>query len=81
MTGPRDLNCNEFVELVTAFLDGALDPDTHERFETHLAACDGCDTYLAQMQQTIRAVGELPASSLSPSARQALLGAFRQWRD
>ena len=81
MTGPRDLNCNEFVELVTAFLDGALDPDTDERFETHLAACDGCDTYLAQMQQTIRAVGELPASSLSPSARQALLGAFRQWRD
>jgi len=81
MTGPRDLNCNEFVELVTAFLDGALDPETQQRFETHLAGCDGCDRYLDQIQQTIRTVGELPPRDLSPDARQALLGAFREWRD
>jgi anti-sigma factor RsiW len=81
MTGPRDLNCNEFVELVTAFLDGALDPETQERFETHLAGCDGCDRYLDQIRRTIRTVGELPPRSLSLDARQALLGAFREWRD
>ena len=81
MTAPRDLNCNEFVELVTAFLDGALDPETQQRFEVHLAGCDGCDVYLDQIRQTIRTVGELPPRSLAPDARQTLLGAFRQWRD
>ena len=81
MTAPRDLNCNEFVELVTAFLDGALDPETQQRFEAHLAGCDGCDVYLDQIRQTIRTVGELPARSMSPDARQTLLGAFRRWRD
>ncbi|HKA69390.1 MAG TPA: zf-HC2 domain-containing protein [Actinomycetes bacterium] len=81
MTGPSDLNCNEFVELVTAYLDGALDPETKQRVETHLAGCDGCDQYLEQIRQTIRTVGELPPSSLSPDARRTLLGAFRRRRD
>jgi anti-sigma factor RsiW len=73
----RDLNCNEFVELVTAFLDGALDAETGDRFVDHLAICDGCERYLDQIRQTIRAVGNLPPQSLSREAREALLGAFR----
>lgn len=81
MTGQRDLNCNEFVELVTAYLDGALDPQTQQQVETHLAGCDGCNQYLEQIRQTIQKVGELPPRSLSPDARQSLLGAFRRWRD
>jgi anti-sigma factor RsiW len=80
MSGPRELNCNEFVELVTAFLDGALDAETEGRFVDHLALCDGCDRYLDQMRQTIRTVGELPPESLPGDARDALLRAFRDWR-
>jgi anti-sigma factor RsiW len=80
MSGPRELNCNEFVELVTAFLDGALDPEVEGRFVDHLALCDGCDRYLDQMRQTIRTVGDLPAESLPGDARDALLRAFRDWR-
>ncbi|WP_264073116.1 anti-sigma factor family protein, partial [Mycolicibacter minnesotensis] len=30
------MDCNELVELVTAYLDGALDPDTRARFDAHL---------------------------------------------
>jgi anti-sigma factor RsiW len=73
-----DLNCNEFVELVTDFLDGALDEESERRFRDHLAACDGCGPYLDQVRQTIHALGDLPADGLPDEARQALLAAFRK---
>ena len=73
------MDCNEFVELVTAFLDGALDSATERRFIEHLALCPGCGTYLDQFRQTIDALGELPPESLSGEARDRLLSAFDDW--
>ena len=75
-----ELHCSEFVELVTAFLDGALDPATERQFVDHLARCDGCDLYLDQMRETVRSLGELPAGELPTDARAALLEAFRNLR-
>ena len=46
-----DLSCNEFVELVTEYLDGTLDDDTLARFVDHLSVCDGCEQYLDQFRQ------------------------------
>jgi anti-sigma factor RsiW len=40
------MDCNELVELVTAYLDGSLDLDTRARFDAHLVECDGCENYL-----------------------------------
>jgi anti-sigma factor RsiW len=74
-----EMNCSEFVELVTAFLDGALDDATEGRFVDHLATCDGCDRYLDQIQRTIDTLGSLPQEELSDEARVALLTAFRNW--
>jgi anti-sigma factor RsiW len=74
------VRCEDFVELVTAFLDGALDPATEARFVEHIAECDGCETYLHQFRQTIDTLGTLPAESLSADARATLLSAFRDWR-
>jgi len=73
------MNCDEFVELVTAYLEGALDEDTERRFVEHLAECDGCDRYLDQIRCTIDALGHLPAEGLAPDARDRLLTAFRDW--
>jgi anti-sigma factor RsiW len=73
------MNCNEFVELVTAFLDGALDEGTEHRFVEHLADCPGCDAYFAQFRETIDALGTLPPDALSDAARDQLLTAFRDW--
>lgn len=73
------MTCAEFVELVTAFLDGALDPETEQRFIEHLALCPGCDTYLEQFRRTIDALGELPPESLSNEVRDRLLTAFDDW--
>ncbi|WP_433304913.1 anti-sigma factor family protein [Actinoplanes sp. CA-030573] len=73
------MNCDEFVELVTAYLDGALEPAVERRFVEHLAECDGCDRYLEQMRTTVAALGHLPPQDLTADARERLLAAFRDW--
>jgi MFS family permease len=72
-----DLSCVEFVELVTAFLDGALDPITERRLVDHLPSCTGCQRYLDQFRLTIETLGDLPPQSLSSQDREALLAPFR----
>jgi anti-sigma factor RsiW len=74
------VNCDEFVELVTAYLDGQLDPDTEHRFRDHLAQCDGCDRYLEQIRRTVDLLGALPPELLTGPGRDTLLTAFRDWR-
>jgi anti-sigma factor RsiW len=74
-----DLSCQEFVELVTDYLEGALDDATRTRFEQHLAACPGCETYLDQMRETASRLGEIPVETLSPELRTTLLTAFRDF--
>ncbi|MBW0270724.1 anti-sigma factor [Nocardia sp. MH4] len=73
------MDCDEFVELVTGFLDGALDSETELRFLAHLAECDGCEVYLDQIRRTTRDLGELTPEQLSGDARSTLLAAFRDW--
>ena len=75
-----DLTCQEFVELVTDYLEGALGDDTVRRFEEHLALCPGCETYLSQMKETASRLGEIPVESLSAETQATLLSAFRDVR-
>jgi anti-sigma factor RsiW len=77
-TGPMD--CNELVELVTAYLDGALDSDTQARVEAHLADCDGCANYVQQFRETVRTVGMIRDKQLDPAFRSRLLDAFKNYR-
>ena len=74
------LSCQELVELVTDYLEGALDVTTARRFEEHLDLCPGCRTYLDQVRETVARLGEMPAESLTPEARATLLAAFRDFR-
>jgi anti-sigma factor RsiW len=76
----RELTCQEVVELVTAYLEGALDDNDARLFEEHLAGCEGCRRYVDQMRTTIELTGRLAEESLEPEARDALLEAFRTWR-
>jgi anti-sigma factor RsiW len=75
----RELACQEVVELVTAYLEDALDPADRERFEEHLVFCDGCDAYLEQMRTTIRLAGSADVA-LPPELEERLLEAFRELR-
>jgi anti-sigma factor RsiW len=76
----RELTCREMVKLVTDYLERRLPAEERERFEQHLAVCDGCQAYVEQMRATLRALGELPEEPLSTEARDSLMAAFRSWR-
>ena len=71
------LACQQVVELVTDYLEGALGRRDRRRFERHLRACAGCDRYLDQMRTTLALLGTVPVDSLSPQAQATLLAAFR----
>jgi anti-sigma factor RsiW len=75
----REITCQELVELVTAYLEDALDASDRERVEEHLVFCDGCSTYLEQMRATIAATGRLEADDIPPALYDNLLAAFREW--
>jgi anti-sigma factor RsiW len=74
------MDCNELVELVTAYLDGSLSPETRARFDEHLLGCDGCENYLEQFRVTIATIGKVKDEQLDPVFRARLLEAFRDWR-
>jgi anti-sigma factor RsiW len=76
--GPMD--CNELVELVTAYLEGALDRDTRARFDAHLAECDGCANYLQQFRTAVHAIGAICDDDIQAAFRDRLMDAFRNWR-
>jgi anti-sigma factor RsiW len=74
------MDCNELVELVTSYLDDALDADTKARFESHLGDCDGCENYLQQFREAVRTVGKIRDDDLDPAFRDRLLDAFKDFR-
>jgi anti-sigma factor RsiW len=78
--GLAHLNCRELVELVTAYLEGALSAGERKRFDAHLAGCDGCTMYVEQMRRTIDLTGTLSVDDVPPEAEDALLRAFRDWK-
>jgi anti-sigma factor RsiW len=75
-----ELTCKELVEVVTDYLEGRMPAAQRRRFEEHLAFCQGCQTYLEQLRETIRLTGTLMEDDLEPEARAALLGVFRDWK-
>ena len=75
----RDLPCQEVVEMVTDYLEEALSPADRRRLERHLAGCEHCTEYLAQMRETIRLTGRLAPEDLSPAMRADLTELYRRW--
>jgi predicted anti-sigma-YlaC factor YlaD len=73
-----ELTCQEVVELVTDYLEGALGPEEAALFEEHLELCDGCKWYVEQIRVTIAAVGRIDESDVPPELREGLLAAFRE---
>ncbi len=77
---PRDLACQEVVELVTDYLEGALSAADRRGFERHLAGCPHCTEYLAQMRETIRLTGRLTPDDLTSGMRADFTDLYRRWR-
>jgi anti-sigma factor RsiW len=74
------LVCRQAVELVTAYLDGALAPADRARLERHLAGCPHCTAYVEQIRTTVTVLGRVPADAISDTARTDLVRLYRQWQ-
>ena len=86
VTGPkegsqrrRDLTCQELVELVTDYLDGAQPEAEHTRFDAHVSACEGRELYVEQMRTTVTLTQRARDLEERPDV-SALLRAFRDYR-
>ena len=75
----RDLVCQQAVELVTDYIEGALSRADRRRFESHLAGCPNCAEYLEQIRATIRLSGRLEPDELPVEMRDGLVALYRQW--
>jgi len=67
VANPLVLRCVEVIELVTHYLDDALELRDREAMQQHLAGCDGCTVFVAQIQVTVQltaAVGQREAKKL-----------------
>ena len=80
MSDPAMMTCQEMVELVTSYMEGALPAEEQERFRMHIEMCRGCDHYLGQIEDTIRATGQLREETVPREALDRLLDAFREWK-
>lgn len=80
-TSDPEMPCRDLVEVVTAYLDGALDTVDRHRFEAHLDDCEDCRAYVEQIRVTIagteRSGGAIPP--LEPALREDVRRAFRDW--
>ncbi len=71
------IRCRDFVERVTEYMEEAQPPEGRAAMEAHLAECEACTRYLAQMGQTVAWVGRLPLPKVEVAAREALARRLR----
>jgi anti-sigma factor RsiW len=74
-----EMPCQELVEVITDYLEGALPERDRIRFEEHLAVCAKCIEYVEQFRRTIALVERVDERDLDPVLREGLLAAFRDW--
>ena len=74
------MTCRQFVEIVTDYLERQLDEARRLWTDEHLAGCDACRNYLAQMRATITALRGLGDDTLDAARREQILAAMRTER-
>lgn len=78
----RQVVCQEWTELITDYLEGALPRGLVKAINRHLSACPHCTEYLAQMQRTIEITGALPIDEAVPDEMiDALQRAFEDFHE
>ena len=76
-----EMPCQELVELITEYLEGALSETDRIRFEAHLDECGPCRHYVAQLKAVAAGARRITADDIPQDTKAALLAAFRDWSD
>jgi anti-sigma factor RsiW len=74
------MTCRQVVELMTDYLEGALSSADRAKFEEHIAGCDGCRAYLAQLSTTRRVLSKLADEPMPPDLQAELMKTFQNWK-
>jgi len=74
------MRCVELVEVVTEWMEGALDDEERLRVEAHLVSCSHCAAYVAQLRLVTVLLRRQPLDRPPAEARAALLDAHRHAR-
>jgi hypothetical protein len=74
------MRCIELVEVVTEWMEGALDDEDRVLLEAHLVICGSCAAYVAQLRVVPVLLRRQAPGGPSPAARAALLDALRRAR-
>ncbi|MEN3315287.1 MAG: hypothetical protein V7605_1521 [Acidimicrobiaceae bacterium] len=72
--------CQQWVEMATDYLEGALPPRLQQAADRHLADCPHCREYLEQMRLTITAANRLGDEDVPDDVVEALTRAFADYR-
>ena len=70
------LTCKQMTEMATDRAEGYLQPPERERFDRHLAGCDGCRAYVKQLELTTQALRRLPEPEIPSALDDALMAQF-----
>ena len=70
------LTCKQMTEMATDRAEGYLEPPERDRFDRHLAGCDGCRAYVKQLELTTQALRRLPEPEISSALDDALMAQF-----
>ena len=76
----REMRCIELVEVVTEWMEGALDDEDRLLLEAHLVICGSCVAYVAQVRAVPALLRRQPPDRPPAEARAALLDAHRHAR-
>ncbi len=81
-TDVEHVTCREFVEVLTDYLEGVLEPSQRADVERHIVICRGCSNYVEQMRSTIDLLGRIAAEAPAdePATATAALALFRRWQ-
>ncbi len=74
-----EVTCQQVVELVTEYFEGALQARIMSQVEEHLVMCDWCVNYVEQLQATVASLRELEQER-SPKPPDSVLAALRARR-
>ena len=76
---PPEIICQQWVEIVTDYLEGALPPALQEAADRHLADCPHCREYLEQMRRTVSIASGLHDEDVPADVVDALARAFADY--
>ena len=73
-----DVRCQEVVQLLSDYFEGALPVEQLAALEQHLLFCEGCTNYVEQMRTSIRLTGRLQEEDVPSPVMDKVLEMFRE---